>query len=544
MSDKIYVIGHKNPDTDAISAALSYADLKRQLGFNTEACRLGTLNEETKFATRKFNIEAPRLIKDARSQLLDLTIDEPEIIRSTFSCNEAYKRIISTNNRTLFVADDDNKLLGIVSVVDLSSLRMNSHEKRTELMKNTNLAILSNDLEGEIIVDKENFSCNGLINVVTYGSLSHLQNNIKDSICVLMEDENIQKQLIELGASCLILSCDCKPSSEIVKLAKEHGTAIISSKLLSAEIARVIYEAIPVSFIMTTEPVAYLNTDYVEDVAAKITATRFRSYPVLDEEGHLLGAVSRYHLFKYKRKQFILVDHSTRAQSIDNLDKAEIIEIIDHHHIGDVQTTKPIYYRNQKWGCSCSIVYQMYCENGLKPSPNIAGMMLSAIISDTMHFKSKTTTEHDIRIAHELAEIAGVDCDEYAKEFLAASVNLRDGKAEDILNQDLKRYKFGNASIAVGQTNYNNIEDIQSRLNEFEEIMKREQKANKYDLIVMMFTHVLAEGTMFVFYGPLSPMMFDIIQTKFDDHSGYDHSIMSRKQQLIPSISEMILANQ
>ncbi len=544
MSDKIYIIGHKNPDTDAISAALAYADVKRQLGIDAEACRLGTLNEETKFATRKFNIDAPMLITDARSQLCDITFDEPEIIALTSSCNAAYKRIIKTNNQTLFVTDDDRKLLGIVSIRDLSSLRMNSVAERTELMKNTNLTLLAEDLDGAIIVDKKDFSCNGVVNVIAFGSHENIHKDVEDSICIVLDDENMQEDLIKSGASCLILGLDTKPSDKIVNLAKEKGVAIVSSSLNPTEIILLIYEAIPVSTIMTEHAVSYLNTDYVEDVAAKIATTRFRSYPVLDEEGKLLGCISRYHLFKYKRKSFILVDHSARVQSIDNLDKAEIVEIIDHHNIGDVQTTRPIYYRNQKCGCTCTIIYQIYCENGILPPPSIAGMMLSAIISDTMHFKSKTTTPVDIEVAHKLAEIAGVDCDKYAEEFLAASVNLRDGNAEDIINQDLKRYKFGKSLIAVGQTNYNNIEDIHTRLEEFEVIMKREQKSNKFDLMVMMFTHVLGDGTMFVFYGPLSPMMFEIIQTKFDDNSGYDHHIMSRKQQLIPAISELILERQ
>ena len=541
MSEKIYVIGHKNPDTDSIASSLAYAELKRKLGYDAEACRLGTLNEETKFATRKFNIEAPMLITDARSQIRDLNIDKPEIISISTSCNEAYKRIITSNNRTLFVTDKDENLLGIVSIGDLSSLRMNSYEERTALMKNTNLKILANDLEGEIIYGPKDFSCNGVVNVITFGSLQYARKNVKDSICIVMDDELIQKDLIERGASCLILGLNTKPTRNIIDYAKENNVAIITSSLMPMEIARFIYESIPVEFIMTKSTVSYLDTDYVEDVAAEIANTRYRSYPVVNEDGKLLGAISRYHLFKYKRKNFILVDHSSKSQSIDYLDKAEIVEIIDHHHIGDVQTTKPIYYRNQKCGCTCSIIYQLYCENGLKPEPSIAGMMLSAIISDTMNFQSKTTTDMDVKIAKELAKIANVNLDEYARELLEASVNLRDGKAEEILNRDLKRYKFGKYSIAVGQTNYSNIEDIQTRLNEFEEIMKVEQKNNKYDLIVMMFTHVLAEGTMFVFYGPKSPVMFEIIQTKFDDHSGYDHRIMSRKQQLIPVLSELLL---
>lgn len=541
MSDKIYVIGHKNPDTDSIASSMAYAALKRKMGYDAEARRLGTLNEETKFATRKFDIEAPMLIVDARSQLYNLDIDEPVLIEKTASCNDAFKRIIKTNNKTLFVADDKQRLLGIVSVGDLSSLRMNSYQKRVSLMKHTNLNILSSDIGGRLVVDAKDFKTNGIVNIISAGSVDLARKKVQRSICIVLNDELIQKELIECGASCLILGLGTKPTKRIRDLALNMGVAIITTNLMPMEIARVIYEAIPVLYIMTKKVTSYLNTDFVEDVAVKIANTRFRSYPVLDDKGRIVGSISRYHLFKYKRKNFILVDHSSKIQSIDHIDKAEILEIIDHHHIGDVETTKPIYYRNQKCGCTASIVYQLYKENGFEPEEKIAGMMLSAIISDTLHFQSETTTKLDIDIAHELAKIAKVDLDEYAKELLESSVNLKDGDPNELLKRDLKRYDFGKYHIAVGQTNYSNIEDIQSRIKEFEVVMKDAEERNGYDLIVMMFTHVQSEGTMFLFYGPLSYLMFEVMQTKFDDHSGYDHNIMSRKQQLIPVLSELIL---
>ena len=541
MEEKVYVIGHKNPDTDSIASALAYADLKRKLGVNAEARRLGTLNEETKFATRKFNIEAPMLISDARSQLLDLAIDEAALINIDTSCNDVFKRIIKTNNKTLFVADDDRRLLGVVSVSDLSNLRMNSYHQRVNLMKHTNLKILANDLSGSIVVNQDNFKCNGVVNIITCGSLDLAKKNVENSICILLNDEEMQKELIESGVSCLILGLRTKPSKAIRVLAEQCGTAIITSSLTPMEITRLIYESIPVSYIMAKDVVHYKDTDYVEDVAVKIANTRFRSYPVVDEEGIILGAISRYHLFKYNRKNFILVDHSSKSQSIDYIDKAEVIEIVDHHHIGDIQTNKPIFYRNQKCGCTSSVIFQLYRENGLTPDPQIAGMMLSAIISDTLYFQSETTIKSDIEIAKELAKIAGVDLDQYAKELLASSVNLKDGNVKEILNRDLKRYVFGKHNIAVGQTNYSNLEDIQTRIKEFELVMQDEQERNNYDLIVMMFTHVLAEGTMFLFYGPSSEIMFKIISTKFDDHSGYDQKIMSRKQQLIPMLTDELV---
>ena len=291
---------------------------------------------------------------------------------------------------------------------------------------------------------------------------------------------------------------------------------------------------------MSRNPITFQDDEYVDDVAKKMANTRYRSYPVLDIEGKPVGAVSRYHLLNYRRKKFILVDHSAKNQAINNIDDAEIEEIIDHHHIGNIETSYPIFYRNQRCGCTCTIIAQLYKENGIIPSAQMAGIMMSAIISDTLHFKSATTTQLDKDIAYGLAEIAGVDLDHYADEMLSASVALKESTPTQILNRDLKTYDMGKYKIAIGQTNYKNIEDIQAILPAFRQQLEKEQTAKQFDLMVMMFSHIMAEGTMFVYSGPLSYVMDEIIDTKFDDNSGYDHEIISRKQQLMPKLSVIL----
>ena len=291
---------------------------------------------------------------------------------------------------------------------------------------------------------------------------------------------------------------------------------------------------------MSRNPITFQDDEYVDDVAKKMANTRYRSYPVLDIEGKAVGAVSRYHLLNYRRKKFILVDHSAKNQAINNIEDAEIEEIIDHHHIGNIETSYPIFYRNQRCGCTCTIIAQLYKENGITPSAQMAGIMMSAIISDTLHFKSATTTQLDKDIAYGLAEIAGVDLDHYADEMLSASVALKESTPTQILNRDLKTYDMGKYKIAIGQTNYKNIEDIQAILPAFRQQLEKEQTTKQFDLMVMMFSHIMAEGTMFVYSGPLSYVMNEIIDTKFDDHSGYDHDIISRKQQLMPKLSVIL----
>lgn len=530
-----FVIGHKNPDTDAISAALAVAELKGMLGEKVIPGRLGTLNEETKFATRFFDIEAPMLLEDGRCRLSDIELDAPVEIKKDASCNEAYERVTESPNRTLFITEND-RMIGLVSISDLNSIKIASREDCEIMLSKSNVKLISGDVHGRIVYEAP-FNSNGRVMVLTEKT-SDL--DYKGAI-VLCEDEMKLEALKAEGAS-LIIYTGKKLSRKVSTTFRNENkkTSLIATDMDTTSIIRRIYEAIPVSLIMAENIYSYKSTDFLEDVKDSIINTRFRSYPVVDEEGKLIGSVSRYHLFNYEKKRFILVDHSSRIQSIDHLDKAEIIEVIDHHNIGDIQTSLPIYYRNVICGSSCSIVYDMYKENGLVPSKGIAGMMLSAIISDTLYFQSKTCRPTDIVKAQELAKIAGVELDDYANQLLNASVNLKDASFIDILERDLKQYVIGKNKIAIGQTNYNDITVIQTRMDEFKKLAREYRKEKGFDLLVMMFTHVRGDGTMFLFMGPKRNIMFNIIETKISEHVGYDTKIMSRKQQLVPAISEQL----
>ena len=291
---------------------------------------------------------------------------------------------------------------------------------------------------------------------------------------------------------------------------------------------------------MKRNVVTCLDTEYVNDVSQRLSHTRYRSYPVINQFGNIVGAISRYHLSNYERRRFILVDHSAKNQTINNIDEAIIEEIIDHHHIGDIQTTYPIYYRNMRCGCTSSIIAQIYQENGITPEKEFAGLMLGAIISDTMYFKSKTTTEFDKRMARWLADLAQVDLNEFALGVLSASISLKKSTPENILNRDLKTYEIGKYKIAIGQTNFEHMEDIQSILPSFKEYIEKEQSEKNYDLVIMMFSNIMAEGSMFVYSGPLKNIMKDLIETEIDEMSGYDSEIISRKQQLVPKLSNLL----
>jgi manganese-dependent inorganic pyrophosphatase len=262
---------------------------------------------------------------------------------------------------------------------------------------------------------------------------------------------------------------------------------------------------------------------------------------VLDENGKVIGGISRYHTRNYHHRNFVLVDHSALNQTINHIENANLLAIIDHHHIGGITTDHPILYRNQKVGCTCTIIASMYQENGMLPDHDMAGLLLSAILSDTLHFKSATTTDQDRFAVSWLAPIAGIDdVPAYAREMLGASVALKDSTPHEILNRDLKTYQIGRFQFAIGQTNYSHMEEVQKILPAFKENLQKEQAANGLDLMVMLFTDVMGEGSLFVYYGPLSYVLSDMLQTTFDEHSGFDANIISRKQQLMPRLSQIL----
>ena len=540
MNKTIFVTGHKNPDSDSICSARAYANLKQLLGESAIAVRLGALNDESKYILKRFDVEGPFLLKDARSQLRDIAMDEPTLIPMSMTMAKAWQKLYTVKNKSLFVVDEHAKLQGIISTSNLSSTRGMKDEQLNSLMAKASIAQIADTIQGKIIIEPEGYESNGSIYIVTLINGSHYADEFKGSIVILSDGDEKQRQLIECGVKCLIITCKEQVSAENRMFALKKGCAIIQTDLDTMKVARVITEAIPVKYVMTRNVVTCLDTEYVNDVSQRLSHTRYRSYPVINQFGNIVGAISRYHLSNYERRKFILVDHSAKNQTINNIDEAVIEEIIDHHHIGDIQTTYPIYYRNMRCGCTSSIIAQIYQENGITPAREYAGLMLGAIISDTMYFKSKTTTDFDKKMAQWLADLAQVDLNEFALGVLSASISLKKSTPENILNRDLKTYEIGKYKVAIGQTNFKHMEDIQSILPSFKEYIEKEQSQKNYDLVIMMFSNIMAEGSMFVYSGPLKNIMKDLIETEIDEMSGYDSEIISRKQQLVPKLSNLL----
>ena len=541
INNSIYVIGHKHPDSDSICAAITYSDLLNHLGQKGVPCRQGPLNEETKFILKRFHQENPLLLTDARARLQDIALDAPTVIKHTETVHHAWHVMLQTQNRSLYVQDDEGNLVGICTTTDLSRVRIHKDADLVQLMSTCTASNIARTIGGEVIYAPEHFHSNGNVHIISLEGKEALIYNLKDGISILSSGEEKQAMLVEEKVACIVLTCGVHASENIVKKAKENKVAIIETNSDTMQTARVITESYSVEEVMTKEIITYQDTEFVEDVAAKMIKSRVRSYPVLDEKGKVVGGVSRYHTRNYEKRKFVLVDHSAKNQTVNHIENANLLAIIDHHHIGGITTDHPILYRNQKLGSTCTIISYMYKENGLEPSSDMAGLLLSAILSDTLNFKSATTTPQDHEVAKWLAELAHItDIDSYAREMLSASVSLKDSTPREILYRDLKTYQIGKYSFAIGQTNYSHMEEVQKILPEFKENLQQEQARNGLDILVMLFTDVMGGGSLFTYYGPLSYVLSDVIETTFDEHSGFDTRIISRKQQLMPKLSEIM----
>jgi manganese-dependent inorganic pyrophosphatase len=541
MNHTIYVTGHKHPDSDSICAAITYADLLNRTGYEAAACRQGPLNEETKFILKRFHQENPLLLTDARTLLKDISLDKPTIIRHDETVHHAWHVMLQTQNRSLFVVDDSNNLCGICTTTNLASVRLHPDADIATLVATSSLKNIARTIGGKIVYEPEKFHTNGTVHIITLAEDEVSAYSLKNGIAILSSGEEKAEMLVENGTKCLIFTCGRHASKEILNLAGKKDCAIVETDNDTMHTARVVTESYAVEQVMTEHVNVFHDSEYVSDVAIKMGGSRVRSYPVLDDDGNIVGAVSRYHTVSYSHRKFALVDHSAVNQSANNIEDADIVAIIDHHHIGGIQTDTPIEYRNHRCGSTCTIITGLYQEHDLLPDREMSGLLLSAILSDTLNLKSATTTDEDRNIAVWLAERAGIEnIDAYAADMLGASVAISASTPHEILYRDLKTYEIGRYRFAIGQTNYSHMEEVQKVLPGFKKQLEKEQNEQKLDLMVMLFTNVLGEGSLFVYYGSLSYVFSGLIETKFDDHSGFDPNIISRKQQLMPKLSAIL----
>ena len=544
-SRPVYVIGHKNPDTDSICAAICYANLKNKLtGEEYEARRCGHLNEETQFVLNRFGVQSPVYTKDVRTQVCDMEIRNLQAENDEISLKRAWERMKQENVVTLCITKDGH-LEGLVTTNDIMETCMDVHDASLLSESNTSYGNIVDTLDGVMLVgDKNEKFTSGKV-LIANASPEIMEEAIDPGDIVICGNRyETQLVAIENEAACIVVCIESKVTNTIQKLAEERNCRIITTPYDTFTVARLINESAPVGSVMKRDQlVTFHMNDFIEDIQQTMAQVRHRYFPVLDEKENFVGMISRRNLLGAKKKQIILVDHNERSQIVDGIDNAEILEIIDHHRLGlSIETANPVFFRNQPLGSSCTIIYSMYKEAGVPVDKITASLMLSAIISDTLMYRSPTCTEIDKKAGEELAKIAEIDVEEFAREMFRAGSNLGSKTPKQIVHQDFKKFTVEDKNIGIGQVNSMNADElaeIKDRvLPELEDIMK----SDGLDMIFFMMTNIIAESSIIAFAGNKAE---NIIDTGFHVEAGSEHTallkgVVSRKKQLLPTIVEAL----
>jgi len=534
--DPIYVTGHRNPDTDSIVAAMAYAALRNAVGDREyEAACLGHVSDETQLVLDRFGFQPPKRIHNMYTQVHDLDFDTPPLLSAAVTVGRAWKMLMDQKNiNAVPVTNEDGTLYGMLSREDVASYNM--EQVTTGVLENVPLFNVLSVLEGKILnTAGENIdSLRGEVTIALPQQRENLLFRSTDSIVLCGYQPDMIRRALEMNVNCLVV-CQAELPEELREL--ETTTCIISTPYDAYRAARLIFQSTPVGRICATEQIICFHLeDRVDEVREQVLKYRYPCYPILDENEKVSGVLTRYHLLRPRRKRVVLVDHNEASQSVPGLEEAEILEIIDHHRLADIQTTNPIYVRNEPVGSTNTIIAGMFQDRGLMPSEKMAGMMAAAILSDTVMFKSPTCTERDIRTAERMARIANISLEELGREIFSVSGDHRN--AEDLLFSDYKEFHIAGHNLAVAQVTCVDSPAMLERKDEFLKLMEKTANEKDFSMMILMLTDVLLEGTQILFVGD-----GDIISQAFNvtpkDNTAFLPKIMSRKKQVIPMLSAL-----
>ena len=538
---KVVVIGHRNPDTDSICSAIAYAELKNKTSsLVCEARRAGRMNQETEFVLKRFGVAPPRMCTDVNPKIRDVDYREMPGIPGSTSLRKAWEIMRDQKIDTLPITSADNELEGIITVKDIATANMDVFDTGVLATSRTTYKNILETLGGTMVVGNENAVCTtGHIRIGT-ATPEMLENNVeKGDIVILTNRYESQLCAIEKEASLLIICNGAKVGRTIQRIAEETGVAIMTAPCDTYAAGKLMSQCAPISYYMTRDDIIkFTLVTPVADVTRVMAKVRHRYFPILDEEGKYCGMVSRRNIIALRKRRIILVDHNEATQAVEGFDQAEILEIIDHHRIGSLETSGPVYFRNQPVGCTATIITQMYDENGVEIRPQIAGLLLAAILSDTLVFRSPTCTPVDVSAANRLAKIAGVEIDAFASEMFEAGEKLDGKTAEEVFLQDFKVFMCGDVRFGVAQGSYmtrKNLKAAQQLLTPY--LPEACGKQNVEDLY-MLLTDVPKEESVVICTGRHADEM---LRSGFEKEPEEDGSwtlpgVVSRKKQFIPAL--------
>ncbi len=550
LTKKVMVIGHKNPDSDSICSAIAYAGLMNgyrekniregieDCGKEYEPCRAGVINKETEFVLRRFGFQIPRLCLDVRAQVSDLDIRDELGIPSSTSLRNAWRMMIERDITTLPVVHHDGHLEGIITVQDIAMANMDSLEADVLSKAKVPLRNLLETIDGELICgNPETIIDRGRVTIGA-GSPEAMENKVKEGDIVMVGDRyEAQLCAIELGASMVIVCLESKIARTIMKLASEHDCILISTPYDTYTASRLVNQSIPVGNHMQTKVTTFDSSTSLDEVREVMSRVRFDYFPVIDSSGVVQGLVSKRNLINLKRKEMVLVDHNEKSQCVDGFEEADILGIIDHHRIGDMETAGPIFFRNQPVGCTATIIYDMYHEYGVEITPQMAGLLCCAILSDTLKFRSPTCTPKDRRTAQELAQIAGEDLDQLASDMFDAGEDLSGKTPDGIFHNDCKILRHGNIRMAIAQGTFNSMTNLEKAEKIISFYITEVPGNEKVDMAFYLATSIGDQSSDVLFAGKDADLL---LQEAFgvDAADGKAHldGVVSRKKQFVPGL--------
>lgn len=544
MKDIVFVTGHKNPDTDSICSAIAYAEFLFKIGrYNAVPVRLGEINRETEYILKRFGMEIPVLLKSVKQSVEDLEYDKVTVFSKELTLKTAWSLMKQQNLKSAPVLDDHSQLLGLLSTSNIIEGYMDEWD--SDILKDANTPIenVIDTLDARVLyLDEGLKTIRGSLHVagMTYEEVAR---RIKeDDVMIVGGDrEAAIKRFVESKVSLIVLTGSLTISNELLNLCKENHISVISTSYNTFMTSQQIIQSIPIEYVMQKGNIVSFTTDDTVDYVKEIMSeTRFRSYPVIDFMGKVVGSISRYQVLTGERKKVVQVDHNERGQSIDGIEEAEIVEIVDHHRVADIQTIGPVMFRGEPVGSTATIVTKCYKEYGIEIPKDIAGLLLGAVISDTLLFKSPTCTPVDTKIAKELAAIAEVDMMEFGMEMFKAGTSLAGKTVEEIFNQDYKRFNFGELCVGVAQVNTMDFEGFMPFKAAMLDHMEKVARNNNMEFTLLLLTDVVNANSEIFVAGPRPEYVEKAFGIELVNHQASLPGVISRKKQVVPAITNAI----
>ena len=540
QKEPVYITGHQHPDTDSVASAIAYAFFKRANGIKAIPCRLGELNTETKYLLNRFGFDEPMYLEDARKKISDIEIDEPYSISPETTVRETIVKMEEYNRNSFGVVDEEQKLIGYVSKSDLANIALGDTAAEIELLIQTPVEDIAKAIDGEIIYEDTERHINGKVSIIALTNTNIERYEVRDRIVIVGDDPQAHIGLIDKGAGMLIVVWTKEIDPAVLEHAKNAHCQIIRSGHGSMNTSRYLFLAPPVKLIMTKNPVTFKSSMLAEEAGQKMMKTRFRSYPVLDENGCLQGYISRYHVLNLKNKKVILVDHNEFSQSVKAVEKAQILEVVDHHRINDFATSQPVSFRNEIVGSTATIVSTMFRENQIPIPANLAGLLLGAVLSDTLLFQSPTTTQKDKDVANILAALADLDIEDFGKEMFSSTSANPNQSIREMIVQDIKYYDINGCKVMISQVIVPYATEMRNRGKEIKSDMENLANKKEIDLLVVAFTSVIEDGTVFFACGEQAAKCTDAFPDIDGIPNSFQKGVLSRKSQILPRITEVI----